>query len=92
MNGLGATANVVGEWTILWSFRDDFGVIQKVRVKAYHIPASKVRLFSPQFYFQQEGGGTFSMNVEGSIFPFARGGVFSFEYSGSMLPIAHASI
>ena len=48
MNGLGAKVKTVGEGTILWSVRDDYGVIKKVKVKAYHAPASKVRLLSPQ--------------------------------------------
>ena len=47
MNGLGATVNVVGVGTVGWSFRDDYGVMRRVLVKAYIVPASKVRLFSP---------------------------------------------
>ena len=92
MNGLGATASVVGEGIVLWSFRDDFGVLKKVRLNAYCVPANKARFFSPQFYFQQEAGSTFSMNVDESVFNFSNGGVLSFKYSGSLLPIAHASM
>jgi hypothetical protein len=51
MNGLGATAEVVGEGTVLWQFRDDFGVTRRAKVPAYLVPVSKVRLFSPQSYF-----------------------------------------
>ena len=47
MNGLGATAEVAGEETIIWQFRDDFVVIKRAKVPAYLVPASKVRLFSP---------------------------------------------
>ena len=47
MNGLEAIAEVVGEWAIICQFRDDFGVIKYVKVPAYLVPASKVRLLSP---------------------------------------------
>ena len=92
MNGLGATANITGEGTFLWKFRDDFRINKSIKVKAYLVPASKVRLFSPQFYFRSEGGGEFTMNMKRSTFRFANGGTLSFEYSSSMLPIAKASI
>ena len=52
MNGLGATAKITGEGTVLWQFRDDFGVTKKIRIKAYLVPASKIRLFSTQAYFR----------------------------------------
>ena len=66
-------------------------MLRKVRVKAYLVPKSKVRLFIPQRYFKQEDGGLFSMNIQGSIFTFAKGGL-TFKYSSSMLPISHVSI
>ena len=47
MNDLGATAKVVGEGTVMWCFKDDYGVTKRVKVKAYHIPVSKVIQFSP---------------------------------------------
>ena len=54
MNGLGATAQVTGEGTIGWKFRDDYGGKKYIQVKGYHVPASEVRLFSSQQYFLQE--------------------------------------
>ena len=54
MNGLGAKVNITGEGTIVWEFRDDYGVIKRIKVKAYLVPASKVRMFSPQAYFMTE--------------------------------------
>ena len=53
MNGLGAASQVTGEETIEWTFRDDYGIEKYIQVKGYHIPSSKVRLFSPQKYFFQ---------------------------------------
>ena len=55
INGLGATETVTGVGTAGWSFRDNYGVMRKLLVKACLIPTSKVRLFSPQQYFLQEG-------------------------------------
>ena len=81
MNGLGATSEFVEEGTVLWQFRDDFGVIKRVKVPIYLVPASKVRIFSPQSYFRQEGGEEFTMNVKGIIFTFANGGSLSFNYA-----------
>ena len=92
MNGLGATAKITGEGTVIWKLRDDFGVMKRLRVKAYLVPASKVGLFSPQAYFYDQGGGEFTMNVTGNTFKFANGGTLSFKYSGSKIPIAVGSI
>ena len=88
MNGLGATATITGIGTVGWSFRDDYGVLKRVLVEAYLIPSSKVRLFSPQQYFKQEGAGEFSMNVNGSTFKFHDGSTLSFKYDNSSLPKA----
>ena len=73
MIGLSSTAQVEGEGMVNWSFYDDYGVIQHVKVQAYYIPSSTVRLFSPQHYFKQEKGGNFRMDNEGCVFTFASG-------------------
>ena len=92
MNGLGVTAKITGEGYAVWKFRDDFAVEKRVKVKAYLVSASKVRLFSPQSYFRAEGGGEFSMDTKGSTFTFANSGTLPFNYVRSMLPIAEGSI
>ena len=91
MNGLGATVNVVGVGTVGWSFRDDYGVMRRVLVKAYLVPASKVRIFSPQQYFKRARGGAFTMYADESTFTF-KGGGLSFKYDNSSLPIARGNI
>ena len=48
MDGLGATAKVIWEGFINWVFQDDYEVLQRIQAKVYHVPSSKVRLFSPQ--------------------------------------------
>ena len=34
MNGLGASAQITGEGYVMWKFRDDFGVVKRVKVKS----------------------------------------------------------
>ena len=77
-NGLGYMVKIARIGVVGWTFRDDYGVMRKVLAKTYHVPESKVWLFSPQQYFEQEGGGSFMMNVEGSKFNFHTGGNLSF--------------
>ena len=83
MNGLAATVKITGIGVVGWTFKDDYGVMRKVLVKVYHVQESKARLFSPQQYFEQEGGGSFMMNVERSKFIFHIGGILSFQYASS---------
>lgn len=60
-------------------FRDDYEVQRMVQVKAYRVPASKVRFFSPQAYLIQKNGGSFSIYKDGSLFSFANGGTLTFK-------------
>ena len=57
ITGLSSTVEVEGEGTVWWSFYDDYGVIHHIKVKAYYIPSSPVRLFIPRHYFKQERMG-----------------------------------
>ena len=53
MNGLVTTEKVIGEEMINWNFRDNYKVFQRIDVKVYQVPLSKVRVFNPQQYFHQ---------------------------------------
>ena len=44
ITGLSSHAKVEGEGTVRWNFYDDYGVLQKVQIKVYYIPTSKVRI------------------------------------------------
>ena len=48
MNGLGANVTVIGEGTVQWCFRDDFGVLRKVRVKAYLYQRVRLDYLTPK--------------------------------------------
>ena len=65
ITGLSSHFKVEGEGTVLRSFYDDYGVLQRVQIKVYYIPTSNVRLFSPQSYFRQVNGGSFMLNAKG---------------------------
>ena len=62
-----------------------------IEVRAYYIPTSSVRLFSPQSYFVQEGGGSMKIDKDGCKFTFVSGKTLTFNYAArSNLPISYA--
>ena len=68
MNILGFEASIKGEGMVIWKFRENYGVTKRIQMKAYFVPASIVRLFSPQAYFQSKRGGQFTMSKKGKCF------------------------
>ena len=91
-NGIGAIAKVIGEGIIVWKFRDKYRVEKHIRVNTYHVPASKVRLFSSQQYFRQERAGLFKISMDCAIFTFATGSTLTFTYyDRTLLLIADAT-
>ena len=58
MNGLTSKASVEAEGMVAWNFLDDYGVTQRVKVRAFYVPSSGVRLFSPQDYFKTTKSGS----------------------------------
>ena len=93
IQGLGTTVQVQGEEKVRCIFKDDYGLSQEVYIKAYYIPTSSVRLFSPQSYSIQEQSGGFSLDKDGSIFTFTSGKTLTFKYSNkSRFQIANASL
>ena len=84
MNGLSSKENVEAEGMVAWHFLDDYGVTQRVKVRAFYVPSSGVRLFSPQDYFKTTKSGThgsFYTNVYGCIFTFGNKATLTFDYS-----------
>ena len=49
---LSSIVQVEGECNVNWSFYDDYGVIQNVKIKTCYTPSSPVSLFSPQYYLK----------------------------------------
>lgn len=56
LNGLDHSIKVVGTGWVEWHIRDYFGRVGLIRTKAYYVPSSHVRLFSPQSYFKEHKG------------------------------------
>ena len=81
---------MVGKGTIQWNFRDDFGDNQIVQVEGYLVPISIVTLFSLQFYFKINRKGSFSINVDGSIFSFGNRATLLFGYYNQRLILSIA--
>ena len=68
MNGLSSKASVEAEEMVAWHFLDDYGVTQRVKVRAFYVPSRCVRLFSPQDYFKTTKSGnhgSFYSNADG---------------------------
>jgi hypothetical protein len=84
---------VQGVGTVEWVVRDDEGQRRTLRTRCFYVPASHVRLFSPQRYFQECHGGKFEVNHVGSIFRFSGGGKMMFApwdaVNGIDLPMAY---
>ena len=91
MNGMSSSAPVEGEGSVSWDLVDDYGVTQQARIKAFLVPASKVRIFSPQVYFQQYGSESFTLTAKDCVFIFTSESPLSFGYAyKSNLPIVYA--
>ena len=80
LRGLNHTSKVAGTGLVEWSIYDVHGRIRKIRTRAFYVPDATIRLFSPQSYFQEQGGGdlrctrfdaTLTMqNGEALVFPY----------------------
>ena len=56
IHGLAHESTVLGRGIVRWRLRDALGADITIDTWAYHVPNADVRLFSPQAYFQKEGG------------------------------------
>ena len=84
MHGISDSVKVQGMGWVEWRIRDVFGQVALVRTRAYYVPSSHIRLFSPQSYFElyEKGHGTFdhkcvTLTTVDDIeltFPYAQGG------------------
>jgi hypothetical protein len=87
LQGINTRTKVAGAGIVSWSVRDDIGIIRTIKTRAFFIPDSAVRLFSPQAYFQQPEikGGEGLMHVDSLtcyfIFPWTnRKGRLTFRF------------
>ena len=94
MNGLSSKASVEAEGMVAWNFIDEYGVTQRVKVRAFYVPSSGIRFFSPQYYFKATklgNHGSFYSNTDGCIITFGNKATLTFHYSKDTgLHIAHS--
>ena len=98
LSSLNAVANghtVRGEGFVKWSVRDDRGNLRTLKVKAYYVPASKVRLLSTSTLLQNLPSETITMQsdsitLSGCPGDHSRGSVTVPYHPGCNLPISMA--
>ena len=64
LNSVGNGHNVMGEGHVLWYVTDESGMLRGLKLKAYYIPDSKVRLISTSSLLQQYQWETISVDYE----------------------------
>ena len=57
LTGINSETPISGTGTVEWEIEDAQGLVMKIRVQAYYVPEASIRLFSPQYYFQEKGKG-----------------------------------
>jgi len=89
MQGIAADVPIEGVGIIEWHFVDNAGILRTIKGRGYYMPSLNMRLCSPQRYFQDEGGGSYLINGDKSLFKWKGGGEMTIRYdSASNLPIA----
>ena len=92
MNGLSSVTSVEGEGMVEWNFLNYYGISQIIKVRTFNVPASRVRLFSPQEYFKTTQAGSFTLNADVYNFQFDNKSTLTFNYSvDTGLPVAQAT-
>ena len=88
LNGLSGQTSVKGVGTVEWTVIDVFGVKNTIRTVAYYVPDARIRLFSPQTYFQEQRGGRLVAAARRITLELADGSSLEFPYQGgSNLPL-----
>ena len=88
MEGIGNKVKVHGIGWIEWRIRDVRQRVITVKTRAYYVPSAKVRLFSPQTYFQENGAGSCLLKWDKCTLTNPSGEVGVFPYNlGNNLPL-----
>ena len=57
LTGINSDTPISGTGTVEWDIEDAQGLRMTLRVQAYYVPEANIRLFSPQYYFQEKQKG-----------------------------------
>ena len=88
MHGLNDSVQVKGVGWVEWTVRDAFGQAAIIRTRAYYVPSSNIRLFSPQSYFGLHERGHAYLDHRKLIFTTADDRELEFPYNPcSFLPL-----
>jgi hypothetical protein len=88
LNRLNATIKVIGHGTAEWKLQDSFGMVWLVNTKAFYVPDTIMRLFSPQAYFFKNKRVSLFLNNERTTLTLGCGTALQFPYNeGSSLPL-----
>ena len=88
ITGLDSTTTVAGIGTIQWTIQDATGTVKFIRCEAYYVPNATIRLFSPQQFFQERGGGHLYSDKDRTLLTLDDGATLEFPYDpGSRLPM-----
>ena len=82
VDGITETATIEGIGIVKWSLHDDFGNTREVETLAYYMPQAKIRLLSPQHYFQYSKSkfGSCNLRFDEFLLTLADNTVLRFNY------------
>jgi hypothetical protein len=87
LHGLKGKIDVLGTGTLTWTVFDVHGVTRSITTRAHYIPEASIRLFSPQVYFNEQGGMS-CLTKDKMLLALKDGTEMEFPYnSGSNIPL-----
>ena len=94
LRGLNHTSQVAGTGLVEWTVVDVNNRVRKIRAWAFYVPDATIRLFSPQSYFQEQGGEELRCTKNETILAMADGEALVFPYNPDtnlpfMLPVTN---
>ena len=92
LRGLNHTTTVAGAGLVEWTVYDIHNRVQTIRTWAFYVPDATIRLFSPQAYFQEQGGGDLHCTMQDTTLQMPTGELMVFPYNREtnipfMLPV-----
>jgi Reverse transcriptase (RNA-dependent DNA polymerase) len=88
LHGLKGQVDVVGSGLVQWTIVDLFGTVRTIQTMAHFVPEAKIRLFSPQVYFQENNGGYCELTKDKIKLTLPEGTELEFPYNaGSNIPL-----
>ena len=88
LRGIGNKVAVKGKGWVEWRVRDVWGHIVVIKTEAYYVPSAKIRLLSPQKFFQESHAGSAHFEWNKVTLTCPDGSVGEFPYQRcSNLPI-----